>query len=236
MPPVDRQVRKTVFRAAILVWVVSRWLPFGDYLLYPFTLFTTWVHEMGHGLTALLVGGRFAELEIFANASGLAMTASAPGWRDACVSAGGLLAPPIVGAAVLGFVHGPRRAKIFLTAVAAALLVSLALWVRSPVGVVVVPALALLCGWAGWRAFRERPERRVLLAQVLGVVLAVDTATRMLRYVFMKTVEVDGEKRISDIARIAEQLGGHYALWGLLVAAIALGLLALGARRALRAG
>ena len=31
--------------------------PWGPLILYPFTLFTTWVHEMGHGLTALAFGG-----------------------------------------------------------------------------------------------------------------------------------------------------------------------------------
>ena len=30
-------------------------LPFGSYLIYPFAILTTWFHEMGHGLTALLM-------------------------------------------------------------------------------------------------------------------------------------------------------------------------------------
>ena len=54
------------------------------------------------------VGGRFRELEIFANASGLAFTAVEPGWRAAVVSAGGLLAPPLLGAAILGGLGAAR--------------------------------------------------------------------------------------------------------------------------------
>jgi hypothetical protein len=226
--------RRAVVTAAMLLWVVSHWVPFGNYLLYPLTLLTTWVHEMGHGLTALLVGGRFRELEIFASAGGLAFTAAQPGWRDALVSAGGLLAPPILGASILAFVHGPKRAKIFLTAMSAALVISLVIWVRSSVGLLVVPLLAALFGWAAWGGWRDKPERRVTLSQVIGVVLAVDTLTRMVSYVFKKEVEVGGEKRLSDIARIAEQMGGHYVLWGVLITVFALGLLSLGAWRALR--
>jgi len=236
--PAKAGPRRVVITAAILVLVVARLIPFGGTILYPFTLLTTWVHEMGHGLAALMVGGHFRELEIFADASGLAYTAVPLGWKDAFVCAGGLLAPPIVGAAILGFVHGEKRARILLTTLAAALMISLAIWVRSAVGFIVVPPLAALFGWAAWRAWRNKPEkaarRRVLLAQVVGVVLALDTLTRMIGYVFTKTVEVDGAKRLSDIARIAEQLGGSYLLWGLLITVIALGLLALGLRRALR--
>jgi hypothetical protein len=232
--PAGTGPRRAVITAAILLWVVSNWVPFGRTLLYPLTLLTTWVHEMGHGLAALLVGGRFRELEIFANASGLAYTAAQPGWRDAMVSAGGLLAPPILGTVILALVHGPRRAKIFLTVISAALVLSLVIWVRSSVGLLVVPLLAALFGWAAWGGWKEKPERRVMLSQVIGVVLAVDTLTRMVSYVFKKEVEVDGQKRLSDIARIAEQMGGHYALWGVVITVVALGLLAFGAWRALR--
>ena len=42
-------------------------LPFGNYLVYPFTILTTWFHEMGHGLTALCrKSGGHRRLAIFA--------------------------------------------------------------------------------------------------------------------------------------------------------------------------
>lgn len=229
-----RRPRTTILVAAGLLWLVSSFVPFGGLILYPFTLFTTWVHEMGHGLTALLVGGGFDRLEIFSDASGLAHTASYPGWRMAAVSAGGLLAPPILGALVLALVHGPRRARVFLAATALLLLVSMLIWVRSATGLVAMPILAALLGWSAWRGFQAKPQRRVLLAQALGVLLAVDTATRMVKYVFTPKVTIDGETRASDIAAIAENLGGHYLLWGVAITAIALGLLALGLWRAWR--
>ena len=56
---------RSITGLASLLWVA----------LYPFTLLGTWVHEMGHGLGALLCGGRFDRLEIFEDASGLAFTA-----------------------------------------------------------------------------------------------------------------------------------------------------------------
>src|SRR5262249_48864636 len=44
-------------------------------LLYPIRLFVTFVHESGHGLTAILTGGRFDHFQVFDNGAGIAYTA-----------------------------------------------------------------------------------------------------------------------------------------------------------------
>jgi len=217
--------RTAILVAAALVYVVGAYVPFGHQALYPLTLFTTWVHEMGHGLTALALGGRFTELQIFSDASGWAAAFASPGWGEALVAAGGLLAPPIVGAIMIATVHGPRRARITLGVLAIALIVSLAIWVRSATGLVAMPIVALALGYTAWRGFAEHPERRVIVVQVLGVVLALDTLTRMIGYVFEKQVTVDGKVSRTDIQAVADNLGGSYILWGMLVTAIAVGLL-----------
>ncbi len=210
------------------MFVISAWVPFGSTLLYPLTLFTTWVHEMGHGLTALAFGGEFHRLEIFANASGLAWSSVADGTPRGMVALGGLLAPPILGAAILGLVHTPRRARVLLTGLSVALVVSLVLFVRSATGLIAMPIVALALAWSAWWGFAEHPQRRAIVAQALGVLLALDTLTRMVSYAFADQVTVDGETRGSDITRVAEHLGGHHLLWGLAVTIFAIGLLALG--------
>jgi hypothetical protein len=225
--------RYAIVFATALVFAISAWLPMGHELLYPLTLLATWVHEMGHGMTALAVGGEFTKLEIFRDASGLASAWARPGWPEALVALGGLLAPPIVGAAILGLVHGPRRARVLLAGMAVALVVSLAVFVRSATGVIAMPVVAVVLAWAAW-GFKSNPEHRVVVAQVLAVVFAFDTLTRMVSYVFMSEVEVDGEVRHSDIQNVADNLGGHYMLWGAAVTAIAVGMLALGLWRAWR--
>ncbi len=223
--------RNAILLAAAVVFVISAWVPFGTTILYPLSLFTTWVHEMGHGLTALIVGGSFDQLQIFRDGSGLASCAASHGVPQALVSLGGLLAPPILGAAILGTVHGPRRARVLLAGLALALIVSIALFVRSATGLVAMPLVAIALGWAAI-GFGDHPERRVVVAQALGVLLAIDTLTRMVSYVFMPEVEVDGVVRTSDIASVADNLGGHFILWGIAVTAVALGMLWLGVWRA----
>lgn len=219
--------RSAILLAIAIVYIVANWLPFGGTALYPLTLFTTWVHEMGHGLTALAMGGQFESLEIYRNAGGLAHCYAAHGWREAMVGAGGLLAPPILGSAIIAFVHGPRRARILLGALAGALVLSVIIYVRSAAGVIAMPIVAVALGWSAWRGFAENPQRRVVLAQILGVLLALDTLTRMVSYAFTTSVNVDGKPSASDITIITDNAGGSYILWGMLITAIALGLLAL---------
>jgi hypothetical protein len=202
-------------------------VPFGSVLLYPFTLLATWVHEMGHGLTALLVGGGFERLEIFADASGLAHTSHRAGATalGAWISLGGLVAPPIVGAVVLGAARGPRRAQIFLVGFSVALLASLVIWVRSIAGFIAVPLVAaLIVGFVRWGSARER----MFLAHFLGVRLALDTLGRGMDYIFTDSVTIGGVKRTSDIAAVAEGFGGPRIVWSLIVAGFCLACVAVG--------
>ena len=59
--------------AMALVFVVWN-IPQLNFVLYPFRLFVTFVHEAGHGLSAIFTGGEFIRFEVAANGSGLATT------------------------------------------------------------------------------------------------------------------------------------------------------------------
>jgi hypothetical protein len=208
--------RRALVGAVLVVLVVWHVIPYGRQLVYPFTLLATWVHEMGHGLTALAVGGRFHQLEIFANGSGLAST-TRPAGAAAAVSLGGLLAPPVTGAVVLAVARTPGRARVVLAVLALLLAGSLIIWVRSAAGLVAVPLLTALIGLMAWVGGRAA----VFAAHLIAVLLALNTVTGI-DYLFTGSVEVGGVRRTSDIANVAAQLGGHYLVWGALVAAVSL--------------
>ncbi|MEW6280763.1 MAG: M50 family metallopeptidase, partial [Candidatus Eremiobacterota bacterium] len=88
----SRQAWLVLALAAILA---IHYLPMGGLVAFPLMLFSTWAHEMGHGLTAIAVGGKIESLSLFADGSGLARSTFPEGWwREALVSAGGLLGPP----------------------------------------------------------------------------------------------------------------------------------------------
>jgi hypothetical protein len=227
--------RRALVVAVLVSVIVGSFVPFGGVLLYPFTLLATWVHEMGHGLTAIVVGGAFDHLEIFADASGLAYTSHPAGARalGAWISLGGLVAPPIVGAIVLATARGPRRAQIVLVSLAFALLASLLIWVRSSTGFIAVPLVAavvlLFIRWGG-------PSERMFLAQFVGLRLALDTVGRGMDYIFTGTATIGGVKRASDIATVAEGFGGPRLVWSVIVATFCLSCVGVGLWGAWRKG
>ena len=60
--------------AFVFVFILWQWTSQSP-ILYPLRLFVTFVHEAGHGLTAILTGGRFERFIVFPNGAGLAYTA-----------------------------------------------------------------------------------------------------------------------------------------------------------------
>jgi len=205
-------------------FVVHTFVPFGGTLLYPLTLLATFVHEMGHGITALLTGGTFSSLDVFANASGLAHTTSTHRWAGGLTALGGLLAPPIVGATLLAVSRGPRRSRVVLVAMAVFIVVSLVIWVRSTAAWVALPIDALVLGWFGVRA---SPRSRMVFAQLVGVSLAIDTWSGK-GYLFTDEVTIDGQTIPSDIVNFAHAVSGPYLAWGFVVFVVSCALLACG--------
>jgi Peptidase M50B-like len=99
--------------AALLTWV--GWL---RPVAYPFRLLTTLVHELGHGLTALVTGGHFLRFVVFPDGSGLAYTAG--GWRLLVIPAG-YLGVAVFGAALIVLGRSRRAARTALGAIGGAM-------------------------------------------------------------------------------------------------------------------
>jgi len=208
----------------ILIWR----LPYGNYVLYPFTILATWFHEMGHGLTALLTGGHFDRLLIYPDGSGLAYH-SAPAsdgflWgriRQALVAAGGPMGPPLAGAALI---LGSRRfatAHYSLLLMGGLLLLSAVLWVRSAFGLGVIPVLGLLVLAIALRAPRWV---QAFTVQFLGVQACISTF-HQLDYLFSPGGVIGGEAILSDSSQMARNLLLPYWFWGGLMALASLLLL-----------
>jgi hypothetical protein len=115
--------------------------PWGLILLYPFALFTTWVHECGHAVATVLFGGTVASITIRANASGLTRSL-VPGGAiaQALVASAGYLTASVVGCLLLTASRVDRRAKAILWSIGAFMFVTLLLWIRNPFGAIAVAA------------------------------------------------------------------------------------------------
>ena len=208
-----------------LVVVMLPALPLGNYLIYPFTILTTWFHEMGHGLTALALGQEFRQLMIFASGSGVAesrIAPDAPAWTFAAIAAGGPLAPCLAGAVLILASAHPRLWRPALWLAAAAILASVAIWVRSPVGYAMLPLVAGLLALVAWRG---QPGLARFTLQFLGI-LAAMSMLRDVHYLFTRQAVIEGQTVLSDTGQIAAVTGLPHWLWAaaiLLVSAVMVG-------------
>jgi hypothetical protein len=214
---------------SIMAWQTA----LGSLLLYPFTILATWFHEMGHGIAAMLTGRGFERLLIFADGSGVALSLRpGDGYRstDALVAASGPLGPAIAGALLIIASRSPTATRNALAVLGVALIVSTMIWVRSPTGWLVLPALGIAIALLALRG--SEPWRRFAI-QLLGVQASI-SAWQQFDYLFSPGGNVGGELQRSDTGAIADVLLLPYWFWGATISAAILALLGWSFRLAFR--
>lgn len=87
-------------------------------LAYPFRLLTTLVHELSHGLAAIVTGGAFVRFVIFPDGAGVAYTA---GGLRALVIPAGYVGVAVAGALLIMLGRSVRASRLALGVVGAAL-------------------------------------------------------------------------------------------------------------------
>ena len=207
---VTRQARTALIASALLTAALYA-VPFGGFLIYPLLLLSTLAHELGHGLTAQVLGGEFREFYMGPDGSGMAVHAGPSGHvLEAMVSAGGLVGPALVAALCFALARRERVARWALGLLGAGCLAAVALVVNNPFGRWYVGIGGLVLAVLAVRA-------RAALAQSALVFLAVQLALSVFSradYLFTDTAVTSGGTMPSDTAQIAAALGGPYWLWG----------------------
>ncbi len=208
---VTRQARSALLWSVGLTLLLPR-IPLLSVLGVPLLWLSTVAHELGHGLTAIALGGTLERFVIRPDGSGTAFTISPPGdLAGALVSAGGLLGPAIVAALWFVLARRPTLARLSLALFGGALISAAALvadpgFTRGYLGV--VGGLALVAATCTSAA----------LARIILVFLAVQVALSVFTrsdYLFTEVADSSAGPMPSDVAQISAHLGGPYWAWGL---------------------
>jgi hypothetical protein len=206
----------------LLLWRV----PHVQALVYPFRLFATFVHELGHGLTALLTGGGFEHFVVRTDLSGTAW--SAGGIRWLVISAG------YVGCALFGnllILLSARGASggIVLRALGVLLGLGCLLFVRNGFGIL---CGALLSTALILASLRLPTSWRDGLLLVLAVQLVLDGFNSLI-----DLISLAGDPGVFTDARSMSELTGLPAtLWALIWSALSAVALLMTLRLAYRRG
>jgi hypothetical protein len=202
-------------------------IPYGNYVAYPLLLISTLVHELGHGIAAVLVGGDFEKLQMWSNGSGVAWhTAPASGAAQAFIAAGGLCGPAVAAAGMFALAPKTERARWALGIFGGVLALALLLVVRNWFG-------AVFCGILAASTLAIAIYGSAHLAQQALLFLAVQLALSVYSrgdYLFMKEAQTTRGAMPSDSQHMAEAMGvGSYWFWGATCAVFSAVMLLLGA-------
>jgi len=208
-------------------------VPFGQQICYPLVLVSTVAHELGHGITALFLGGSPEQIVVYRSAAGVTNYTIEPGWRIAVVAAGGLIGPAAVSAISFRCARTPFGARTV-----AMLCALILIWVVLFIGASDPRATSMLDRWfaplfmsllaAGliglaWRGNETFCQFAVIF---IAVQLALSVFTRS-DYLF--TQSVNGRPgSASDVEQIARHLFLPYWFWGIVCAGLSLAILAFG--------
>lgn len=191
----------------------------------PLILLATLVHELGHGLTAMLLGGSFKRLQLWPNASGSAVYEGRfPALSRAVIAAGGPLGPPL--AALLLFWAGTDResAHLALYGLAGGCLLVALVWVRNAFGFAFVIALGIVLGLLAWRATDA-------VAQFSCAFLAMQMSLSVFSrgdYLFSAQARTGAGMMPSDTAQIAAAIGMPHWFWGTLIGLVSIAVVIFG--------
>lgn len=199
---------------SVLLWRV----PVIGWLFYPFRLLLVFVHELGHWLATLFMGGTVERIEVYPNRTG--KTTSLVRNQSCLLVIAGYLSVPLFGLLLFGLaVSGVASQEILLSLGAGLLLLSL-FFVRNSFGLLSGIVLSALLIWAGASLDDFWASRLLFLLAVqmiFGGLLSV--------YEF-------GWNNTSDAGQLARLTGIPRTVWTLLWTAVAVVVILLSLRLA----
>lgn len=110
----DARPQAMTLLVATAISVVLWFIPFAEVLTYPFRLFVTFVHEIGHALAAVVTGNTVMSMSVAPNASGETYTTFGGLFSQVLISSGGYLGAMAFGVLLLVLIRRAVAARIVL--------------------------------------------------------------------------------------------------------------------------
>ncbi len=115
----ENRIARNYLLGASALSIILSFVPFAGFLVYPFKLFVTFIHEGGHALAALATLGSVEAIAINPDTSGVTLSL---GGLSIIIASAGYLTSTLYGAALLLICRNGKNAKAALGLSAAAVL------------------------------------------------------------------------------------------------------------------
>ena len=205
-----RELLPTLVLAVLytLLWRV----PVAAWLVYPFRLFGTFVHELSHGVAALATGGEFLRFAVHADLSGLAWSSGGIRW---IVASAGYVGSALCGGVLLVLAARGVPPRLILYGLSTVLLGLSLLLVSNIFGLV---SAVLLSGTLFYLARRISSDASLWVVRLLAVMLTLDSVGSLFDLLWLSGT--GGTQ--TDAHLMAQATGIPAIIWGLLWSAVSL--------------
>ncbi len=165
--PIRRRSLLLAALAFILVMIVWQ-IPALSGVLYPFRFYVTSVHELSHGLAAILTGGQFLAYTVQANGAGVATTAGGARW---VIIQAGYVGTALFGALLFYVTNRTRHTKLLAGLVGVLFAALTVLFARSPTALLAGGLTAAALILLGWKA---SPAINTFVLNVLAILTGLN--------------------------------------------------------------
>ena len=110
----DARPQAMTLLIAAAISVVLSFIPYAEFLTYPFRIFVTFIHEGGHALAALLTGNSVSALSVEMSGEGLTRATTGGLFTQMFISSAGYLGSMAFGALLLILIRKAVAARIVL--------------------------------------------------------------------------------------------------------------------------
>ena len=98
---------------SVVLWMISWYMPFVGYIVYPLQLFATFIHESSHALMTLITGNSVLSLTVSPDGSGMVWSKSS-GFSSLLISSAGYLGATAFGTALLAWMRFGYSSRLAL--------------------------------------------------------------------------------------------------------------------------
>ncbi|HEX8723244.1 MAG TPA: M50 family metallopeptidase [Pyrinomonadaceae bacterium] len=229
----DARPQVTTLLLATALSVCLWYLPYAEFLAYPFRIFVTFIHEGGHALAALLTGNAVHSLTVSADGSGVVYSVNGGLLSSMFVSSAGYLGAMSFGALMLWLVRVRVKGRVVLAAAGAlVLLLAVLFGFLAPVWNMSLPGLftlvsGLVLPAALFAAAKYlKPRAAAFLVSFLAVQCVLNAVFDLKNVLFVSAF-TDAQ---TDAANMAAATGIPSFFWALFWIGVALVILSLALR------
>ncbi len=197
---------------AVLLTIFLSFLPFAQIIIYPFLIFSTFIHETSHGLAAVLTGGEVESLIVRMNGSGTTYTR---GGMRFLVSSAGYLGTTLFGALLLLLSRNEKHVRPTLIGCALLVLIVTTVFVGHTNNLLVIAMIAsisVLVGLSLRPGTGMQTNKMPLIAVALGILLLLATYLIWTRSLFSWSAGLLIAIALFGVVRLASIQFAHFFL------------------------